>query len=949
MNRLLKKILDVKTGEWLRVVLMFLYIFLIIASLLIVKPVSKSLFLTSFGIAKLPYVYMLVAFFAALVTTIYARFSRSLRLNYLIAYSTLFYIFCLALFWILLDTGFRGIWFIYVFYIWVAIFGVIATSQFWLLANYVFDVRQAKRLFGIIGAGAISGGIFGGYLTNYLATIIGSTNLLFICIAFLSLCLLILRTVWDREVEQNYHEKTSLQQRKQQRKQAETANPIAIILNSPHLKYLASLVAVAVVVANIIDYQFSAVATETIPEKDELSAFFGFWLSSLSIVSLVIQLFFTNYILKSQGLLKALYFLPVGILVGSLAFLAAPVLWAAVLIKVADGGFKQSIHKAGLELLALPIPKNMKDKAKAFIDVFVDSFATGLGGLFIILSTGVLGLSTQTLSLVVIALVLFWFYLNQRVNREYINSFRLAIEKESIDLEELTINPNDVSVLNSLLPHLQRQHERPILYILSLIEHVQSPQLLPYLKRLLRHPSGEVRAKSLSLLQRYSDLDETTRSQIEQMATDANDDVRLEAISFLCAHAEDPLARLDHFLQHRAMRVRVSALMCAAQTARENGDFQERIDLPALFEQVYGNFDPERFAEDEIDSIKITAANVIGTANDATLYPNLRALLQDASLPVVQAALANAGRTRAPEFIPVVISHLTRKHLRKVAREALANFGGQAVEALAHELKRPDGNRDMRLAIPKVLSQIQNQDSVDLLMDNLNQPDLLLRAEIIRALNKLKKNMPSLRYNTQFVEKRILSETKNYYELLTYLYAQNGQLNGSSNARDGHEQQDSVRKARQLLIRALDERLENNLERIFTLLGLKYLPRDMENAYQGIRSNKSELRASAIEFLDNILDSELKKFIIPIIESNSPFSVLENVDLPFPIEIRSEQQCLSALLEGDDSWLKVCALYMLAEKRTRDAIANIRACAADFDPMVRETAEYALTQIKLAG
>ena len=43
-----------------------------------------------------------------------------------------------------------------VFYVWVNCFGIIAPVQAWSFANSLFDTRQAKRLFGLIGAGAVA-------------------------------------------------------------------------------------------------------------------------------------------------------------------------------------------------------------------------------------------------------------------------------------------------------------------------------------------------------------------------------------------------------------------------------------------------------------------------------------------------------------------------------------------------------------------------------------------------------------------------------------------------------------------------------------------------------------------------------------------------------------------------------------------------------------------------
>lgn len=421
MKTILKKLFDIREGEESNALLMFAYIFLIIASLLIVKPVRNSLFLTHFGISKLPYAFILVALAAAAITNFYSSWSQKIRLNILIRYSTFIYIGSLLFFWLLLYFNYKAGWFYYAFYTWVALFGVIATSQFWLLANYVFNAREAKRLFGFVGAGAISGGIFGGYSTRLLAPLVGTDNMLLFCIAFLIICLFILRTVWRKTARFHYQERIS-QERRVIKRQSDD-HIFKIILKSRHLTYLAGIIGVGVVVANLVDYQFSAVASGIIKNEDQLTAFFGFWLSNLSIASLVVQLFLTGRILKRSGVTTSLFFLPVGILIGAVSILLTPALWAAALIKVSDGGLKQSINKAGLELLALPITSRIKNQSKAFIDVFVVSLATGIGGFLLILFTKYMGFSTPYISFIIIAFIIFWCYLIIRVLYEYINCF----------------------------------------------------------------------------------------------------------------------------------------------------------------------------------------------------------------------------------------------------------------------------------------------------------------------------------------------------------------------------------------------------------------------------------------------------------------------------------------------------------------------------------------------
>jgi len=59
-------------------------------------------------------------------------------------------------------------------------------------------------------------------------------------------------------------------------------------------------------------------------------------------------------------------------------------------------------------------------------------------------------------------------------------------------------------------------------------------------------------------------------------------------------------------------------------------------------------------------------------------------------------------------------------------------------------------------------------------------------------------------------------------------------------------------------------------ERIFRLLGLIYPPEDIYRAFLGLNSSERDVRATAIEFLDNLLESGLKKRLLPVIDDEVP-------------------------------------------------------------------------------
>ena len=155
----------------------------------------------------------------------------------------------------------------------------------------------------------------------------------------------------------------------------------------------------------------------SIPDEDELTAFFGFWFSSFSILSLLIQLFLTRKVVGVFGVGISLYILPAGILIGALTILFVPGLWSAVFIKSADGSLKQSINKSAIELLALPVPTEIKNQAKTFIDVVVDSLATGLSGIILITLVNVLAISPGLSAYLITAGIVMVLFCHQGTKR----------------------------------------------------------------------------------------------------------------------------------------------------------------------------------------------------------------------------------------------------------------------------------------------------------------------------------------------------------------------------------------------------------------------------------------------------------------------------------------------------------------------------------------------------
>jgi AAA family ATP:ADP antiporter len=143
----------------------------------------------------------------------------------------------------------------------------------------------------------------------------------------------------------------------------------------------------------------------------------------------------------------------------------------------------------------------------------------------------------------------------------------------------------------------------------------------------------------------------------------------------------------------------------------------------------------------------------------------------------------------------------------------------------------------------------------------------------------------------------------------------------------------------------LERRLESVLQRIFNLLELRYSQDDVRMAYRGILSDEQEKRTNAIEFLDILLNPDLKNILIPIVEATildtSSEEVIENISK----NRMSEFECFESILTGKDVRLKLAVLYLINKTGDAKYVRLVAPFIDHKDDGVRDFAKNALEVI----
>ena len=381
--------------------------------------------------------------------------------------------------------------FIPILYIWMEVITILSIFQFWLLAGEIFNARQAKRIFTLIGAGGSFAGIGAGYGIKPFVIAFGSENLLFLTIFFIGLSITLAQMLRPYRLDNQTKNIASPSTQDEPTTQFE-----------PYLKSIALLIGLAAFISKIVDYQFKMMAVSAYPDQNDLVSFFGTYYMSTGAATLIMQFFVTGFILTRFGILAGLLVLPITLAVGSAGFLAVGSLTAVFIAKFSDQVFKFSTNNTVQEILWLPVASEKKNRAKPMIDGTIRAGLEGLAGLLIFALVSfklVPQDKMHLLSVFVILGVLFWVWNSFKLKDGYVNSLMKAIENRQLNLDDIEFDINDSHIVETLDKTLKDEDELKQLFALDLLWTLPLHPWQKTLQHLFNNGSDQIKRAVLEL------------------------------------------------------------------------------------------------------------------------------------------------------------------------------------------------------------------------------------------------------------------------------------------------------------------------------------------------------------------------------------------------------------------------------------------------------------------
>lgn len=925
LQRLLSPIVEVRKEETVGMALMFTYSFLAMTAYNILKPVTRSTFIRDLGADNLPYVLLAAGLIIGVLMTGYSWIVARLPRRSALAIIQLGMASVLVGFWLLFQTG--AVWASAAFYVLGLLLGVLLISQFWTVANLVYDPRQAKRLFGFIGGGAPLGGMAGSYIALSYTRQIGTTNLLLVSSVLLVVSAFIVWTIMRRTpVDPEAVVSVDAE------KGVGFAEAVTLLRDSKHLQIIGLVISFAAVGAAIIEQQLNmaAEAAKGAEATDAITVFLaqvGLWMSS---IGFVIQVWLTSKIHRYLGIGFALLVLPVSLGASAVVMLFNAALWAPGLARVLDQSLRYTVDKTTREILFLPLDSGIKLKAKSFVDVTVDRGAKALAAvlLLVLVKPWGLGLDWQRLSYASLTVMGLWIVMSFHARRGYLTAFRQSIERRNLQPEELRLTGADLSTIETLVQELSQPDAARVVYAIDMLESLGKPALVTPL--LLYHESAQVRERALrAMAEARTEASSGWLPQVRRALGDSDAGVRAAALRALgsIAHEDAPsLAR--PMLADPDPRIRATAAVALSSSSDPADIDAAETALTAI---VAGTDGTSRRARQEV-------AIALGEVRHPSFQRLLIPLLHDEATEVADQAMESVRRAGLADFIfvPVLVSLLRNRHLKGRARAVLVSYGEPVIEPLAYFMADEHEDAWVRRHIPSTLAMIPEQKSVDVLGTRLMDPDGFLRYKVISALVRLRHTDERLVLAAPLVEQSIIREARRYFEYLSMRHnlAAAGKLAGDP-----------------LLGAALHQKMRRAGSRIYQLLALIYPPGDIAAAEWTLSHGDPRTRASASEYLDNILTGTVRKMVMPIVEDLPADERVRRANVLLRTRPRDVEETLLNLINDEDQVVSAAAIDMVRQERLwalGEDIEHVLAHRDVRDWHVFEAASWAMAERRMA-
>lgn len=386
--------------------------FLVLSSWYVLRPVRNEMAVAN--VDDLPYLLAAGAIAMLLINPIYSWVVSKTNLRKIVVYCYSFLIVNLLIFlstWKFLGIG-DSVWVGRIFYVWCNVYSFFVVSIFWVVIINIFRNSKTRSFYGVIMAGGSLGAIFGSEISKRFSNSFDEYGLEFFTLSaaiLLFFAMLLAMNITRSKMNEKILDKNSVG--------GGSLDSIKNSIQSEEIRNIAAYVWMWTCLMTIQWITAINIIEEWSSDSQQRISFFATIEQIVSPLTLLIQLFLTNIIIRKVGIKNIMILYGFLFLIAYLLYGFFPSIVAVAIVTVFLRVFEYGFNKPTREIIYSTLKQNDRYKSSVLIDTFVSRFGDLTGSALIKLA-GFTTITFNSLPLMALPIAGYLSFLGMRISKE---------------------------------------------------------------------------------------------------------------------------------------------------------------------------------------------------------------------------------------------------------------------------------------------------------------------------------------------------------------------------------------------------------------------------------------------------------------------------------------------------------------------------------------------------
>ena len=386
--------------------------FLVLSSWYVLRPVRNEMAVAN--VDDLPYLLAAGAIAMLLINPIYSWVVSKTNLRKIVIYCYSFLIVNLLIFlstWKFLGIG-DSVWVGRIFYVWCNVYSFFVVSIFWVVIINIFRNSKTRSFYGVIMAGGSLGAIFGSEISKRFSNSFDEYGLEFFTLSaaiLLFFAMLLAMNITRSKMNEKILDKNSVG--------GGSLDSIKNSIQSEEIRNIAAYVWMWTCLMTIQWITAINIIEEWSSDSQQRISFFATIEQIVSPLTLLIQLFLTNIIIRKVGIKNIMILYGFLFLIAYLLYGFFPSIVAVAIVTVFLRVFEYGFNKPTREIIYSTLKQNDRYKSSVLIDTFVSRFGDLTGSALIKLA-GFTTITFNSLPLMALPIAGYLSFLGLRISKE---------------------------------------------------------------------------------------------------------------------------------------------------------------------------------------------------------------------------------------------------------------------------------------------------------------------------------------------------------------------------------------------------------------------------------------------------------------------------------------------------------------------------------------------------